>query len=409
MAYKPAILELSAGGTNASLTASNGGIFYSTASAGAILAGTATAGQIIRSGASSAPSWSTATYPATASTSGNVLTSDGSNWISSPPATSGTVTSVSGTTNRITSTGGNTPVIDISAAYVGQTSITTLGTIATGVWNGSVIPLAFGGTNANLTASNGGIFYSTSTAGAILSGTSTANKMLLSGASTTPTWSTSTIPSSAGATANKVLLSDGTNYVLSTPTFPNASATSGKIIQSDGTNWIASTPTYPATAGSSGNVITSDGTNFVSSAPSAGGGFSFNVSNTATSPADSQTYYVIKLVTSGWNAATATSQSSTRFNIPIACTLKAVSGTFYVTGTLGSTENVTVAIRKNDTSNTNATTTLQLNNAVSTFTNTSLSTAFAANDYFDFIVICPAWATNPTNVFLNISAYFTVP
>jgi hypothetical protein len=42
------------------------------------------------------------------------------------------VTSVSGTTNRTTSTGGATPVIDISSAYVGQTSITTLGTIATG-------------------------------------------------------------------------------------------------------------------------------------------------------------------------------------------------------------------------------------------------------------------------------------
>jgi hypothetical protein len=49
------------------------------------------------------------------------------------------VTSVSGTTNRITSTGGTTPVIDISSSYVGQSSITTLGTIGTGVWNGTAI------------------------------------------------------------------------------------------------------------------------------------------------------------------------------------------------------------------------------------------------------------------------------
>lgn len=56
----------------------------------------------------------------------------------------GTVTSVSGTTNRITSTGGATPVIDISASYVGQSSITTLGTITTGVWTGTAIA------NANL-------------------------------------------------------------------------------------------------------------------------------------------------------------------------------------------------------------------------------------------------------------------
>lgn len=59
---------------------------------------------------------------------------------------SGTVTSVTGTANRITSTGGATPVIDISAAYVGQSSITTLGTIATGVWNATAITVAKGGT-----------------------------------------------------------------------------------------------------------------------------------------------------------------------------------------------------------------------------------------------------------------------
>lgn len=51
----------------------------------------------------------------------------------------GTVTSVAGTSNRITSTGGTTPVIDISASYVGQSSITTLGTIGTGVWQGTAI------------------------------------------------------------------------------------------------------------------------------------------------------------------------------------------------------------------------------------------------------------------------------
>ena len=51
----------------------------------------------------------------------------------------GAVTSVSGTASRISSTGGATPVIDIDAAYVGQTSITTLGTIGTGTWNAGQI------------------------------------------------------------------------------------------------------------------------------------------------------------------------------------------------------------------------------------------------------------------------------
>lgn len=78
----PLPTTLTNGGTNAALTASNGGILYSTASAAAILAGTATAGQIIRSGASTAPSWSTATYPATVA-QGDVLYGSAANVISS--------------------------------------------------------------------------------------------------------------------------------------------------------------------------------------------------------------------------------------------------------------------------------------------------------------------------------------
>lgn len=66
---------------------------------------------------------------------------------SASSGSAGGVTSVSGTTNRITSTGGSTPVIDISAAYVGQSSITTVGTVTTGTWSG-----LFGAvTGANLT------------------------------------------------------------------------------------------------------------------------------------------------------------------------------------------------------------------------------------------------------------------
>lgn len=59
------------------------------------------------------------------------------NW--SVPAGTG-VTSVTGTTNRITSSGGTTPAIDISASYVGQASITTHGTITSGgLGTGAVI------------------------------------------------------------------------------------------------------------------------------------------------------------------------------------------------------------------------------------------------------------------------------
>lgn len=54
-------------------------------------------------------------------------------------AANAVVLSVSGTTNQISSTGGVNPVIGISATYPGQSSITTLGTIISGVWHGTAI------------------------------------------------------------------------------------------------------------------------------------------------------------------------------------------------------------------------------------------------------------------------------
>lgn len=49
--------------------------------------GPGSSGQVLQSGGASAnPAYSTATYPSTAGTSGNVLTSNGTNWISQAPA-----------------------------------------------------------------------------------------------------------------------------------------------------------------------------------------------------------------------------------------------------------------------------------------------------------------------------------
>lgn len=59
------------------------------------------------------------------------------------------VSSVSGRSKRITSSGGTTPVIDISSSYVGQSSITTLGTIGTGVWNGTAIADSYISSSSN--------------------------------------------------------------------------------------------------------------------------------------------------------------------------------------------------------------------------------------------------------------------
>ena len=67
-----------------------------------------------------------------------------------------TTRTMTGTSNRITITNGDgvsgNPTFDIAATYVGQTSITTLGTIATGTWNGTAIGSTFGGTGQTTVA-----------------------------------------------------------------------------------------------------------------------------------------------------------------------------------------------------------------------------------------------------------------
>jgi hypothetical protein len=59
---------------------------------------------------------------------------------------SGNTINVNVTSNRTAITA---DAIDISANYVGQTSITTLGTITTGVWNGTDVAVTAGGTNSS--------------------------------------------------------------------------------------------------------------------------------------------------------------------------------------------------------------------------------------------------------------------
>ena len=66
---------------------------------------------------------------------------------------------LTGTSNRISISNGNgvsgNPTIDIHSSYVGQTSITTLGTITTGTWTANTIAAIYGGTGiASYTAGN---------------------------------------------------------------------------------------------------------------------------------------------------------------------------------------------------------------------------------------------------------------
>lgn len=349
-------LALTRGGTAASLTASNGGIVYSTAAAMAILSGTATAGQIIRSGSSAAPSWSTSTYPAT-SAAGTILASLTANTITatSTPTlgiagttigtlafagnTSGTVTvtpqaaagtptltfpnasgtfAVSATAPlALNATTGDISITAAALTKVDDTNVTlTLGgapttallaaTSLTLGWTGQ-LALARGGTAASLTASNGGVVYSTSSAMAILAGTATAGQILRSGSSAAPSWSTSTYP--ATSSAGTILASGSTNTITATetPTLGVQQTTQGQLIlantaagafpvtlQSSNSTSAAWTLTLPTTAGTNGFVLSTNGSG-VTSWVSVGGtgtvtdvsftGGLISVANSTTTPA----------------------------------------------------------------------------------------------------------------------------
>lgn len=79
-----------------------------------------------------------------------------------------------------------------SGVWPGASSITTVGNISSGIWSATNIPLSKGGTNASLTATNGGIVYSTASALAISA--ALTNGQLLIG-------NTGNIPSVATLTA----------------------------------------------------------------------------------------------------------------------------------------------------------------------------------------------------------------
>lgn len=74
----------------------------------------------------------------------------------------GNILNVGGTDNRITV---NADTVDIASTYVGQATITTLGTITTGTWNGVDIAVADGGTGSGTASGARTNLAETSTSG----------------------------------------------------------------------------------------------------------------------------------------------------------------------------------------------------------------------------------------------------
>jgi hypothetical protein len=153
--------------------------------------------------------------------------------------TGGGITSVVGTTNRITVTGTTTVSIDIASTYVGQTSITTLGTITTGTWNGLKVTEGYGGTNQS-TYITGDILYA-SAANTLSKLPIGSTGQILTVSAGIPSWAAAP---TTGVPTSRQLTINGTTYDLT----------------ADRT-WSVGTVTSVATAGLiSGGPITTTGT-----------------------------------------------------------------------------------------------------------------------------------------------------
>lgn len=136
---------------------------------------------------------------------------------------------IGGNAFAIKDNGGSSLVASVPTGYVVTFTLVSNGSTAgsftyqISITNGGVLPLALGGTNKAITASNGGIVFSNATQLDVIAGTSTANQVLLSGNLSQPAWSSATYP--ATTTANQLLYSSSTNTITGL-----ATANSGVVV-----------------------------------------------------------------------------------------------------------------------------------------------------------------------------------
>lgn len=114
------------------------------------------------------------------------------------------------------------------------------------------------------------------------------------------------------------------------------------------------------------------------------------------SPADATTYYV-----SSGNAAVQAVQGQQRILMPRAGTVTKAKLSVGVAGTLGTTENSTVSLRLNNTTDTAISAVVQCSAAVQTYTS-SPAIAVVEDDYLEIKWACPTWSTNPASVNMSV-------
>lgn len=135
----------------------------------------------------------------------------------------------------------------------------------------------------------------------------------------------------------------------------------------------------------------------------AAGAGAFYIQTGSGNPVASTTYYLSTFFSP--ITFTAATNAYTNIFMAKAGTITACYG-FIQSLTPGSNENVTIALRLNNTSNTNVTTTLQLD-ANRTFSNNALSITVAAGDFINPLIITPAWVLAPLSSSLTLSFVVT--
>ena len=186
----------------------------------------------------------------------------------------------------------------------------------------STTPLALvqGGSGSSLTASDGGLVYSTASGMAILAGTATANQIPLSGSNTSPTWSTATFASTYSASS--LLYSNGANTVTGL-----ATANSAALVTSS-----AGVPVWSSTMTNGQLIIGSTGATPTAATLTAGTGISItngagSITIANTSLASSWSVVTTNTTLVAGHSYAANSASQLTFTLP---TTAAVGDTFQV-------------------------------------------------------------------------------